>query len=228
MLIVAFPRTPLRGTRTCWILQHFRRAKSEWLPAFYSGPLGPDCSRIAAVAVPLSRLAWSSQRFRSVSRRRGGYQPPESLLPSRKKVPSACEADEGRLLRCCTSPAGGPRASPTHSFLNFVGEGLKANRPKAERSHPEVCPSRPWRLPSFSGPASVRPLQNAGMVSKYPVGAAHWAARSAGTSEAYPCSRSKPLMLRRFRICFGASKSQLLLPQMNMPSPVHPGFQKTH
>ena len=29
VLIVAFPRTPLRGTRTCWILQHFRRAKSE-------------------------------------------------------------------------------------------------------------------------------------------------------------------------------------------------------
>ena len=159
MLIVAFPRTPLRGTRTCWILQHFRRAKSEWLPAFYSGPLGPDCSRIAAVAVPPSRLAWSSQRFRSVSRRRGGYQPPESLLPSRKKVPSACEADEGGLLRCCTSLVGGPRASPTHSFLNFVGEGLKANRPKAERSHPEVCPSHPRRFSSLSGPASVRPLR---------------------------------------------------------------------
>ena len=80
-------------------------------------------------------------------------------------MPSACEADEGGLLRCCTSPAGGPRASPTHvwkSFLNFVGEGLKANRPKAERSHPEVCPSRPWRLPSFSGPASVRPLRKEG------------------------------------------------------------------
>ena len=127
MLIVAFPRTPLRGTRTCWILQHFRRAKSERLPAFYSGPLGPDCSRIAAVAVPPSRLAWSSQRFRSVSRRRGGYQPPECLLPSREKVPSACEADEGGLLRCCTSPAGGPRASPTQfrkTFLKPVGEGL--------------------------------------------------------------------------------------------------------
>ena len=64
-------------------------------------------------------------------------------------MPSACEADEGGLLRCCTSLVGGPRASPTHSFLNFVGEGLKANRPKAERSHPEVCPSRPWWLPSF-------------------------------------------------------------------------------
>ena len=29
VLIVAFPRTPLRGTRTCWILQNYRRVKSE-------------------------------------------------------------------------------------------------------------------------------------------------------------------------------------------------------
>ena len=32
-----FPRTPLRGTRTYWILQHFRRAKFEWRSKF---PLG--------------------------------------------------------------------------------------------------------------------------------------------------------------------------------------------
>ena len=50
--------------------------------------------------------------------------------------------------------AGGPRASPTQFrkvFLRTVGEGLKVNRPKAERSHPGVCPSR--------GPASVQPLR---------------------------------------------------------------------
>ena len=38
---------------------------------------------------------------------------------------------------------GGPRASPTQFrkvFLRTVGEGLKVNRPKAERSHPGVCP----------------------------------------------------------------------------------------
>ena len=49
---------------------------------------------------------------------------------------------------------GGPRASPTQFrkvFLRTVGEGLKVNRPKAERSHPGVCPSR--------GPASVQPLR---------------------------------------------------------------------
>ena len=39
VLIVAFPRTPLRGTRTCWILQHFRRAKSEWRSEISTGPL---------------------------------------------------------------------------------------------------------------------------------------------------------------------------------------------
>ena len=27
-------------------------------------------------------------------------------------------------------------------FLRTVGEGLKVNRPKVERNHPEVCPSR--------------------------------------------------------------------------------------
>ena len=49
---------------------------------------------------------------------------------------------------------GGPRASPTQFrkvFLRTVGEGLKVNRPKAERSHLGVCPSR--------GPASVQPLR---------------------------------------------------------------------
>ena len=40
VLIVAFPRTPLRGTRTCQVLQCFRRAKFEWLSAVQSGPLG--------------------------------------------------------------------------------------------------------------------------------------------------------------------------------------------
>ena len=38
---------------------------------------------------------------------------------------------------------GGPRASPTQFrkvFLRTAGEGLKVNRPKAERSHPGVCP----------------------------------------------------------------------------------------
>ena len=51
--------------------------------------------------------------------------------------------------------AGGPRASPTQSrkiFLKPVGEGLKVNRPKAERSHPGVCPLPPF---SRNGPLSA-------------------------------------------------------------------------
>ena len=49
---------------------------------------------------------------------------------------------------------GGPRASPTQFrkvFLRTAGEGLKVNRPKAERSLPGMFPSR--------GPASVQPLR---------------------------------------------------------------------
>ena len=50
---------------------------------------------------------------------------------------------------------GGPRASPTQFrkvFLRTVGEGLKVNRPKAERSHPGVCPLPPF---SRNGPLSA-------------------------------------------------------------------------
>ena len=61
-------------------------------------------------------------------------------------------------------PAGGPRASPTQSqksFLRTVGEGLKVNRPKAERSHPGVCPRRrsSERNPLTGGPVWDRPLR---------------------------------------------------------------------
>ena len=109
VLIVAFPRTPLRGTRTCQVLQCFRRAKFEWHSAISFGPLGPglveNCNGCDFTTAP-------------------GFVEPTVL---------------GLLT------AGGPRASPTQSrkiFLKPVGEGLKVNRPKAERSHPGVCPSR--------------------------------------------------------------------------------------
>ena len=50
---------------------------------------------------------------------------------------------------------GGPRASPTQFrkvFLRTAGEGLKVNRPKAERSHHGVCPLPPF---SRNGPLSA-------------------------------------------------------------------------
>ena len=62
VLIVAFPRTPLRGTRTCWILQNFRRAKSEWRSAIPTAPQGAGCSKIAVGAVYRLRLALPSHR----------------------------------------------------------------------------------------------------------------------------------------------------------------------
>ena len=55
------PGPPLRGTRTCWILQYFRRAKSERLFTITSGPLGPGFAKITAGAVPLLRLALPSR-----------------------------------------------------------------------------------------------------------------------------------------------------------------------
>ena len=38
--------------------------------------------------------------------------------------------------------SGGSPTQIRKSFLKTVGEGLKVNRPKAERSHPGVCPRR--------------------------------------------------------------------------------------
>ena len=53
VLIVAFPRTPLRGTRTCWILQNFRRAKMEWPPRFIPGHWALGLQKL-----PLLRFPW--------------------------------------------------------------------------------------------------------------------------------------------------------------------------
>ena len=44
-----------------------------------------------------------------------------------------------------TNPGGRPKDLPypnPEEFLKTVGEGLKVNRSKAERSHPGVCPPR--------------------------------------------------------------------------------------
>ena len=67
VLIVAFPRTPLWGTRTCQVLQCFRRAKFEWLSAVQSGPLGPGYTKILTTALSELRLALPSQRSWCVS-----------------------------------------------------------------------------------------------------------------------------------------------------------------
>ena len=167
--------------------EYFRRAKSEWLSAVQSGPLGPGIPKIETNAVPVPRLALLSR---------------------------------GSLVRI---PAGGPRASPTQfrkNFLRVVGEGLKVNRPKAERSHPGVCLSRRpvWDRPlrsrrdDFSAsrrggcphpPARVQTSGCRGDPYGLPyrvrnqapfpfVGAAHWAARRAP-----PQRRNLPLAISK-------------------------------
>ena len=60
-------------------------------------------------------------------------------------------------------PGGRPKGlpySPPEGFLRTVGEGLEVNRPKAERSHPGVCPSRPHLVlpPSVGRDDSARRL----------------------------------------------------------------------
>ena len=60
VLIVAFPRTPLRGTRTCWILQNFRRAKMEWPPRFIPGHWALGLQKL-----PLLRFPWCAWRCRA-------------------------------------------------------------------------------------------------------------------------------------------------------------------
>ena len=117
--------------------------------AAFGGLLGWKISNGSVLQL---RLALTSQRFWSVFRCRGGYQPPESLLPSREKVPSVCEADEGgtgmakALQRASQCPAptkeqkrfyvrrrGGCPHPPTLEGAPFVGHGL---------------PDTPFRLPA--------------------------------------------------------------------------------
>ena len=79
------------------------------LGAAFGGLLGWKISNGSVLQL---RLALTSQRFWSVFRCRGGYQPPESLLPSREKVPSICEADESRGRNGKSPSAGRPVSGP--------------------------------------------------------------------------------------------------------------------
>ena len=78
------PWTPVYGGYPLGRAKHFRRAKSEWLSAISSGPLGPGFAKIAAAAIPQLRLAWLSQRSRPFSAvgaaHLGRPRPPEPHL----------------------------------------------------------------------------------------------------------------------------------------------------
>ena len=78
-----------RGTRTYQALQYFRCARSEWLPAFYSGPLGPSSSRISYPSLrpdgqssltPSLHLRAKSRRFAAVALRSARLR--ASVLPN--------------------------------------------------------------------------------------------------------------------------------------------------
>ena len=73
--------------------KNFRRAKSEWLLLFHSGPLGPSFLKIETGAVPQPRLDLPNQRYRSISYRRDAHCAP--VEPS----PLKGEGSGGRPLR---------------------------------------------------------------------------------------------------------------------------------
>ena len=92
-----------------------------------------------------------------------------SLPPSRGKVPPK-GADEGDFLARIIY-GGSPRDSSPQIkgwSRRTVGEGLKVNRPKAERSHPGCAPPD---VPRYGGPVWDRPLQKDRNASTFSVGA---------------------------------------------------------
>ena len=115
--IFAFPRTPLRGTRTCQVLQYFRRAKFEWLSAIPAGPPGPGSAKFAAGAVQLPRLALPSKRSRCWIRHKGGCPHPPASLP----LPPITVAPPlgGQCLSGAQNLSGFPQFPPGHWALGL-------------------------------------------------------------------------------------------------------------
>ena len=75
--------------------ENFRRAKSEWLSAISSAPLGAGCSKIVVVAIPPPRLALPSQWYRFVFGCRGGPMWPPG--PRAGQCPASTERPESSL-----------------------------------------------------------------------------------------------------------------------------------
>ena len=112
------PGPPLRGTRTCWILQHFRRAKSERLVSIPAGPLGPGwmencggCNSTAAPSLAEQVIAGPSSSGRSGT---GPYERRNSFCIRRRggcphlPVPSPWEPTPlmGRIIISLKGTAG--------------------------------------------------------------------------------------------------------------------------
>ena len=88
-------------------------------------------------------------------RRRGVYQPPESLLPAREKVPSVCEADEGGLRNGSSYSAGRPVSGPyeKEGTVSKFAVGAAISRPKALSLPGRRCRAYARRMRVGSGMA---------------------------------------------------------------------------
>ena len=119
------------------------------LGAAFGGLLGWKISNGSVLQL---RLALTGQRFWSVFRCRGGYQPPESLLPSREKVPNVCEADEGGAGMAKAPQRAGQCPAPTKGQKHFyIRRRGGCSRPPALegiffcRARPSGCAVPPTR-----------------------------------------------------------------------------------
>ena len=125
---------PLRGTRTCKVVQNFRRAKSEWLVRIPTGPLGPGCSKIAAGAVSPLRLD----------------------LPSRWRLVLSCRArPPGRAAYICGPASVRPLRKEGAASVSTVGAGVLTCPPNFRQDSRKAV-GRPLRSPGTrAGPYDV-------------------------------------------------------------------------
>ena len=163
-----YPRSPaLRGTLYWKVQQNFRRAKSEWLLSFHSGPLGPGLAKIDAGAVPQLRLDFRAIALGSslavgaphVAARpafplQGGRCPRRGLM---RVTSLAVQAIPGGR------PLGLPY--PNQGFVgNLYGGGLP---PPPLEASPPVGRDDPARRPTHAGRPQGPPLRKSGSVSGY-------------------------------------------------------------
>ena len=132
------PWTPVYGGYPLGQAEHFRRAKSEWLSAISSGPLGPGFAKIAAAAVPRLRLTLPSQRSRSVFRRRGGTPGPPVAVgydKCRARRPGAPSSGYPQRLRLFCRGGACPSRRPPEPHLspNTPKGALSTRRSRTER-----------------------------------------------------------------------------------------------
>ena len=162
-LHVALPlEPPLRGTRTCEVVQNSRRAKSEWRSKFPPGHWALAMWKIGAGAVPLPRLALPSRCSRCWAVGRGLLDAPrmragQCPAPTIKRDGFRIHVGAAHRAARLHGSAGGPRASPTQPWKNFlktVGEGttpLIKGRCRAQRDRGD----RDLPLPPHLGNLSV-------------------------------------------------------------------------